>query len=340
MTLIKQFDLDNDIVTNIKQTISSGMWSSGTATLTTFHTSSTQSGSSGNYYYDVYKTNPVTDSTAEIQFGLAYGNINGSGSKGTVGAATGNRSSAAVYSQFRNILLGPNTNKFTFAGSVTSSDCYVISVNRARMREKVDPGNWEVRIQQHAASASIKLIDDSGATTNASVGEGGRVFNVVSGTIATGTAVTETVATSQPGGGYGLFYPDLGIIVLHPLILDASSSMATGRTSNTDDDNSAKLYNQISRSAYFAARREEKISSTHYFCRAFNKEFNFSTNHTFFTSSDGSLTNVSFKKDPKTYITTVGLYNDNNELLAVAKLSRPILKNYSRECLLKVKLDF
>ncbi len=44
--------------------------------------------------------------------------------------------------------------------------------------------------------------------------------------------------------------------------------------------------------------------------------------------------------DPKTYITTVGLYNDSNELLAIAKLSRPILKSSSREALIKVKLDF
>ena len=60
----------------------------------------------------------------------------------------------------------------------------------------------------------------------------------------------------------------------------------------------------------------------------------------FFTGSDGALTNATFFKDPKVYITQVGLYNDNNELLAVAKLSKPILKSYSREAIIKVKLDF
>tara|TARA_Y100000361_G_C10981706_1_gene249418 strand:- start:332 stop:640 length:309 start_codon:yes stop_codon:yes gene_type:complete len=90
----------------------------------------------------------------------------------------------------------------------------------------------------------------------------------------------------------------------------------------------------------FQARREERLSSTHYFCRAGNKEFNFSNNPTFFTASDGTFTQATFFKDPKTYITTVGLYNDSNELLAVAKLSKPVLKSYSREALIKVKLDF
>jgi hypothetical protein len=52
------------------------------------------------------------------------------------------------------------------------------------------------------------------------------------------------------------------------------------------------------------------------------------------------LTISSFRTDPKAYITTVGLYNQANELLAVAKLSRPILKSTNREALIKVRLDF
>ena len=48
----------------------------------------------------------------------------------------------------------------------------------------------------------------------------------------------------------------------------------------------------------------------------------------------------SFINNPQTYITTVGLYNDNNELLAVAKLSKPMKKDFVREGLLRIKLDF
>ena len=55
---------------------------------------------------------------------------------------------------------------------------------------------------------------------------------------------------------------------------------------------------------------------------------------------DGTPRIESFKTSPKTYLTTVGLYNDADELLAVAKLSQPILKSKSREALIKVKLDF
>ena len=104
--------------------------------------------------------------------------------------------------------------------------------------------------------------------------------------------------------------------------------------------NILEFYKSVRDGAYFQARREEKLSSTHYFVRAGNKEFNFSNNPTFFTASTGDFTQPTFFKDPKVYITTVGLFNDSNELLAVAKLSQPVLKSYSREALIKVKLDF
>ena len=52
----KLFDQENDVVNNIKATVSSGIWSGGVGTLTTFFSQSAQSSSTGNYFYDVYKT--------------------------------------------------------------------------------------------------------------------------------------------------------------------------------------------------------------------------------------------------------------------------------------------
>ena len=338
----KLFDQENDVVSNIKATISSGIWSGGTGTLTTFFSQSAQSSSTGNYFFDVYKTSPATDSEAEVQFSLAYGHLHGSGSKGTVGAATGNRASAAIHAQLVNLVLPPNTDRFTYAGSQTSKHFFVISLKRARMREKMDPGNWELHLSGSLKKAgnNIRLIDDSGATTNPQSGIGGRVFNVVTGSISTGTAVIETSAVNNPGGGFGLFYPDLGLIVLNADIVNASCSISVTETSNVINTNILEFYKSVRDGAYFQARREEKLSSTHYFVRAGNKEFNFSNNPTFFTASTGDFTQPTFFKDPKVYITTVGLFNDSNELLAVAKLSQPVLKSYSREALIKVKLDF
>jgi hypothetical protein len=335
----KLFDASNDVVKNIKSTISSGIWSGGSGTLAAYYTQSAQSSSLGDYYYDIYKTSPLTDSEAEVQFSITYGHLEGSGSLGTVGAATGNRATAAIHAQLVNLLLGPNVDRFTYAGDTSSKEFYAISLKRARMREKVDPGNWELWLD--AGANLVKLIDDSKATTNPSSGVGGRVFNVVSGSIQTGTAVTKTAAASQAGGGIGLFYPDVGLIVLNADQMDSLvADITTVTTSNTVGANVPRFFDSIVQGAKFQARREERLSSTHFFCRAGNKEFNFSNNPTFFTASDGTFTQPTFFKDPKTYITTIGLYNDSNELLAVAKLSQPVLKSYSREALIKVKLDF
>ena len=336
--------VSSDVVTNVKDVVSSGMWADGAGTLTSFFTSSTQSSSNHQYFLDVHAADPQSDSTAKPQFSVAYGHFNGSGSAGAIGV-DGNRASAAIYRQLANTLLGPNEEKFSFAasdGAHTKPEfVYAISIARQQLREKMDPGNWELHLSGSGTS-TMKLIDDSDATTNPEINQGGRVFNIVSGSISGGSASTKIAATSQPGGGLGLFYPDMGILILNgPVIASPfSASLSASVASNTEGGNVGKFYEKIEGGNYFQARREEVISSQHYFCRVPNKEFNFSSNPTFTSGSQGNFTVPTFYRNPKSFITQVGLYNDNNELLAIAKLSKPLLKSYSREAIIKVKLDF
>ena len=342
MSVFTRFDFENDVVENQRVKVSSGIFSGGGGTLSSFYTSSTQSATGS--FLSIYHDEPNSDeaaynSSAEIQFDIGFAHFFGSGSAGnllaTKGGTSGNRETAANYRQFANVLLPPGTEKFTFTSAPSSSNAfYFISFNRARMREKIDPGNWELKL------GDFKFIDDSGATNNPTVNEGGRVLNIVSGSIESGTGVIKTAAASQTGGAVGSLYPDLGIIPLNSTTLDSSFGFSTTYSPDTFDNNGRAFYNKIVDGANFQVRREEEISSTNFFCRVTNKKYNFSANPTFFTGSDGSLTNSTFFKDPKVYITQVGLYNDDNELLAVAKLSKPILKSYSREAIIKVKLDF
>ena len=334
----QRFDRQNDIIENQTTTVTSGLWTGGSTTLTSFFTSSTTS----SYFVDVYNANPATDTSAEVQFALGYAHIDGSGSLGNQSSQTtsGDRQTAALYRQFRNVLLAPNTDKFKFTASPTASgekDFYFLSFQRARMREKVDPGNWELHLD--GGTAKIKLIDDSSTASSVTVEQGGRVFNVVSGSITNGVKTAASAETSK--GAYGLFYPDMGIILLNPTRLTTGvADITTTRSANAQDNNKGDLFDSIVQGANFQARREEEISSTSYFCRVNNRKFNFSANPTFATQSDGSLTQPTFFKDPQTFITQVGLYNDTNELLAIAKLSQPLLNSYAREAIIKVKLDF
>lgn len=352
----------NDISEVDKQTITSGLFSGGLAKLTSFNAATASLlGDTSASFIEVHDQ-AASNAAAQVQFSVGYAHINGSGSIGnTTKTTAGNRETAALYRQFRNVLLAPNDNKFNFTSAPNSSsghdDFYFLTFNRAQMREKVDPGNWELRISGSllSASSSIKLIDDSSATTNTDVNIAGRVFNVVSGSIESGTASIKTAASAETANGApGLFYPDLGIILLNPdwLMINSGRNFIPSKGANTFGNNARKLYNAISSSAYFAARREEEVSSVSYFARARNDQFNFSSNPTYSTGSKvaksgggfdvttGLFKVPSFQGDPRAYITQVGLYDNNNDLLAVAKLSQPVLKSFSREAVVKVKLDY
>jgi hypothetical protein len=103
--------------------------------------------------------------------------------------------------------------------------------------------------------------------------------------------------------------------------------------------NQYRLLQAIRRGGDFEARRTENISTQHFFVRATNREFNYSNNPTY-TKVDGSFVETTFETDPQTFITTVGLLNDSNEMIAVAKTSQPIVKSFDKEVLIKVKLSF
>jgi len=341
----KVFDPDKKIE-NLYSTVAEPMWSAG-GNLTTFYTGSTQDSNSGKYYYDVRGTD---SSTEPVEFAVTYGHQHGSGSEGSTTSGTTNPTKA-IYSQLRQVLLPAQTTQFNFHGGSGTDykveDVFAISINRARYREKMDPGNWELHLS--SGSRSIRLIDDSGANTNPQLGNAKREFNVVSGSIANGTHTTAAqTATSTNSGSYGLFYPEMGMIILNPNSL-ASGSVNTSESSfieplvkstSTNDLNHRKLLKSIESGSYFSARREEQKRSSFYFCDVRAGEFNHSQNPSYFTGTNAEIVNNSFKSEPITYITTVGLYNDNNELLAVAKMSKPFKKDPNTEVLIKVRLDY
>jgi hypothetical protein len=89
----------------------------------------------------------------------------------------------------------------------------------------------------------------------------------------------------------------------------------------------------------FTLQSEETVSSRYFFTRVKNSDFNYTTNPSIINNS-GSLLYDTLINNPQTYVTTVGMYNDNNELLAVAKLSRPLVKDFTKESLIRIKLDY
>jgi hypothetical protein len=346
-----------DKVTNRTEIVTSGIWSGDTGSLDVKanYTSSVQSvitSNSGKYYLDVYNT---TDTgSGEVQFSIAYGDSRGWGAPTLQQTDSSTMPTKAIYNQLKNVLLDSADNYFSIytgstAGGTDMTSFYAINVNRARYKERLDPGN--ISIDLSGSIRSITLIDDSGGTDE-NVTTAGRVYNLVSGSLNIGSALSASInsPTASNGQGWGLFYPDMGIILLNPVALSAGvdAKLAPASSSipnvyhqnNGNTSGSVALLMAISGGADFQVRRTENVSTSHYFVRANNREFNFSNNPTFVTGSVGAFVNISFEKDPKVYITTVGLYDDSNELLAVAKTSKPIEKSFDKEIAIKVKLDF
>ena len=95
----------------------------------------------------------------------------------------------------------------------------------------------------------------------------------------------------------------------------------------------------ISGAGHFILDTTEEISSKFYFVRARNNEYNYSNNESF-KDANNNVRFTSMQANPKVFITTVGLYNSAQELLAIAKLSQPVAKDFTKEALIRVKLDY
>lgn len=325
------FNANDDIVTGVPSRVTRGMWSNGAGTLTTMFTESTEappsSTTKSRYYYDVYGS--ADSGSAQVEFSIAYGHVSGSGSL----TSDRDNPTKAIYGQYRNLLLDNPRSVFLInSASFQMNDFIAITMKRANLKQKLDAGNWELRLTG-LNSKVLHLIDDSGDSQDISTDRIGRVLNIISGTIDGG---------SYTGNDkhYGLCYPDYGIILLSPKIVSQSAPFTYDTGSDGYKDNAGKFFSIMSASSYFAARSEEKISSTHYFVRVKNKNYNYSTNPTFYSASNGDVIKSSFANDPHVYVTTVGMYNNNNELVAVAKLSQPIAKSFEKEALIRVRLDF
>ena len=356
MSIFTRF-LPTDIVTANATQVTTGLWSGNTASLgsgSMFTGSQGASGSiSAGYYTNIYNANPSASSLAAVQFAVAYGHVLGGGATLLANDPNSTAATQGTYLQYRNILLEPGDPTFTFFGGYNSDDIYVINIQRANLKEMLDPGNWQLTLS--GSSGSFTFIDDSGQTLGTAFGQTGAVYNFVSGALSgsNGYTIYSTGSNAFGGFGFGLVYPSVGLFVLNPAAIKATVGFLSGSyyisgtkpfAANTGtvelEYNQVGLVNSMILGGNFQARSAENISSTHYFVRLQNSKFNYSNNPSFFNETNGVINNTAFVNDPRVYPTTIGLYNDNNDLLAVGKLSKPVQKAFDKELLIRVRLDF
>lgn len=338
----KRFDQEDVVVS--AESITSPVWTGGATTLSTFFTSSTQTGgTSADYYYNIYNTASGLDNS-RVQFAIAYADKKGSGSLSFNVNVPGKSPSSTVYGQYRNLVLGDEDKDFTF-GAKTSEHFYVLSIDRARYKEKLLPGTLDLVLGISGSGQRLRLTDDSQVNSTIRFNDAGRVYELVSGSQGNVYTAQNANGYTDASGSYGKLLPDVGVILLNGNALDLATGSAggiqlgTGRGSNAANLNQRKLFDAIKEGGNFRIQSEETIASNFVFVRARNSEFNYSTNPSLITGSGEIRHNVMIDT-PQSFITTIGLYNDNNDLLAVAKLSRPLLKDFTKESLVRVKLDY
>jgi len=338
----------------LSEDITAGMWSpNDTGSLFAVYTGSSQVGVSGVYFYDLLHLPEAND--GEVQFSVAYGHLHGSGSPQLDQLATSVLPTKVIYSQYRNMLLSSGS-KFKF-GEVESDDIYVINFSRARMKQSIDPGNWQLGL---SGSNGIRtFIDESGLGTSVTENViASNVYDIRSGSI-NNILLSDTTV-------YGLVFPDNGVIILHPAAISSSvgfqppeenaktavgpiAPFAPFTGSLTTPFNYQFQHEGLVRSISgsmaagvpFIARSVEQVTSKNYFIRLRNGQYNYTNNPSFYTVVNGVRTPLApFRQRSLTYPTTIGLYNVANELLAVAKLSRPLQKSEEKELLIRVRLDY
>jgi hypothetical protein len=332
-------------------------WSTNSPVLTQFFTAS----ATNNFYLDVYQTSSSLSNSA-IQFSIAYGHVYGSGSAPLNPLIPQNTPSRITFGQYRNLMYGDAESPVDFSyngtGVTSSLSLVAIAIDRNRYKESLMPGTFNLVLG--AGSSLLSLTDNSNDISTVTYIDGGRVYNLISGS--NGSAVNSpTLPGASKGytvsGSYGFYLPDMGAIILNPAALALPSGSGgsgglnvqfTGSTSATSIGfNNGKMFDlfKVGAAAFslsgsgFQLNSQETISSNYVFVRVKNGEYNYTSNPSFISGS-GNLVYSNFINSPQTFPTTVGMYNDNNELLAVAKMSKPLVKDFTKEALIRVKLDW
>lgn len=337
---------------------SKGMFDCSGEKLNTFHTSSDQTWS--NFYLRVLNK-PDTEPNPSYQFDITYGHISGSGSKNVIDKWTTQYPAKIIYKNYLMEYFDKIDGKIPFKNGKNGDYFYAVNFNTKLFPEMIDPGNIQITLAPISSSANqlyntgsnfypdksssvmYTLIDDSDDTTDLKTlnKELKEYYYLVSGSINDGKYGEDT------DDAWGIVFPKKGIIIFDGVVLDQSCSLNTV-TASMNGDNISKFFTSISASCNttlnrnvtgsWYARTSEEIKTQTYFCKANINEFNYSNNYTYFRGDKNILRFDNFVDNPRSYVTSIGLYDDEFNLIALGKLPKPILKDSNKELLFQVKL--
>lgn len=241
----------------------------------------------------------------------------------TSSLSSSNVASSAAFRHLANYFFGTDTYVIdAFDKTTQRTTVRAIMVGRPLLDEGIYPNSITAAFSgTNFALTAVDVVNVSSA--NSPLGLTGSFIDI--NTVAS-TAVSNTIGT--------VFY-DHGVIVLHGggsttgnILCNASSGFTLGSTYQQTQLVCTDL----------VAQTRNVVKRTIYFCRAFNNQYNYTTNPTARTS-DGRIV-AGLTSNPTTWMTTVGLYDNDGNLLAVGKVNPPKRKDQYNESLFRVQLDF
>mgnify|MGYP003127983181 FL=1 len=159
------------------------------------------------------------------------------------------------------------------------------------------------------------------------------------------TTITQNCANYSVAGGSAAANGDFsggglgGILNSTASVPQMNSSLQDLRTMLKSSEISASADAFRNRIYNIQFNNTIELNSTVYFCRAKHNEFNYSSNPTYLSGSQIRV-KTQTTDTPVSYITSIGLYSSDNQLLAVGKFSEPIRKDSNIELTFRARLDY
>lgn len=238
-------------------------------------------------------------------------------------------------------MLKPESNELEIIDGVTVDKFDLMAVSREFYKDKIDPNYFSVFINTEASnpttaptdfsiSSNILGLYPSQTERESKIGRKRMLYPTTSTETLYDPSTDELTVVSESEldktTPYGVVYLDAGIVMLFTGKIQADYP-------NVDDTTTLHFM------AGIVGRSEIQLNSVLYYLRVLNQDFNYTTNPTFYEDVDDNIIKEKFRDEPTTFITTVGLYNDNNDLISVGKLSKPIQNNFENESIIHAQLS-
>ena len=295
---------------------------------------------------------PFLSSSANHIFDITWAYSNNSPQSGTTAGHVQNAKKINMYNQMALVLneldISGNIRDFDRDGEIDddpSDDMqavFFLNFTRLLMKDEIKKGSFQLSLFTGSTlvppvPGDLTTLFDAGAINNYKINSPAGDY---------GLLFTNSLGTGLPVGH--LYYQAGIAVVTASLFTDEFGTQATDgepwKTSITTALTGATI-TQLADGLRFTVdniqfNNTTELNSTIYFCRAHNTDYNYSANPTYLSSSEIIVKNNNPMANPLSFITTVGLYSPDNELMAVAKVSEPLKKSPANEITLRVRLDY